>query len=124
MELQKSASPSVECNHVDLIIRKGRVINSASNMDRIADVAVKNGQIFAVGENLSLTADEEFDASSCIVTPGLIDLHVHCYQYATPLGVNVDECCLSRGVTTVVDAGSAGNAIIKERKESDKKLQC
>ncbi|XP_064642399.1 deacetylase Oant_2987-like [Lineus longissimus] len=105
--MEKSAEKA-QCSHVDLIIRRGRVINSASSMDRIADVAVKNGQIFAVGENLRLTADEEFDASSCIVTPGLIDLHVHCYQYATPLGVNVDESAVARGVTTVVDAGSAG----------------
>eukprot|EP00106_Octopus_bimaculoides_P023174 XP_014790616.1 PREDICTED: deacetylase EF_0837-like [Octopus bimaculoides] len=51
-----------------------------------------------------------FDASGCYVVPGLIDCHVHAYQYATPLGIDVDEFCLRRGVTTAVDAGSAGAA--------------
>lgn len=49
-----------------------------------------------------------FDASGCYVVPGLIDCHVHAYQYVTPLGIDVDEFCLRRGVTTAVDAGSAG----------------
>ncbi|GAB1602268.1 hypothetical protein Ahia01_000505900 [Argonauta hians] len=49
-----------------------------------------------------------FDASGCYVVPGLIDCHLHAYQHATPLGIDVDEFCLKRGVTTAVDAGSAG----------------
>lgn len=49
-----------------------------------------------------------FDASGCFVVPGLLDCHTHVYQYSTPLGIEVDEFCLKRGVTTVVDAGSAG----------------
>ncbi len=50
----------------------------------------------------------QVDATGCIVCPGLIDLHTHVYEYATTLGVNPDRDCLSRGVTTVVDAGSSG----------------
>ena len=46
---------------------------------------------------------------NAFVTPGWIDSHVHCYEHSTPLGINVDKYCLARGVTTVVDAGSAGN---------------
>lgn len=49
-----------------------------------------------------------FDASGCYVIPGFIDSHMHAYQYSTPLGIKVDECCLQRGVTTAIDAGSAG----------------
>lgn len=97
-----------ESTHFDLIIRHGRVIDPANERDFIADVGVRSGRICAVARGLEGTGLEEFDASGYIVTPGLIDSHVHVYQYATPLGVNVDETCLARGVTTVVDAGSAG----------------
>ncbi|XP_013396505.1 uncharacterized protein LOC106163459 isoform X2 [Lingula anatina] len=94
---------------VDLIIRGGRVIDPANNIDDILDVAVKDGKIAALGANLQVeSTTSEYDASGLLVTPGLIDLHVHVYEYSTPLGVNPDTSCLARGVTTVVDAGSAG----------------
>ena len=41
--------------------------------------------------------------------PGLIDLHAHCYQRVTPAGVDIDHYGLGRGMTTIVDAGSAGS---------------
>ena len=43
-----------------------------------------------------------------VVTPGLVDVHGHFYQYCTPLGEPADDVCIGRGVTTAVDAGSAG----------------
>lgn len=59
----------------------------------------------------------EFDASGCIVCPGLIDIHVHCYPLKTSLGIDPDTHCLPRGVTTVIDAGSAGmREAFRERK--------
>ena len=94
---------------MDFIIRKGRVIDPANELDDILDLAVKQGKIVAVRKKLIFPTKEEYFADGCIVTPGLIDCHVHCYEYATPLGVNPDKQCLSRGVTTVVDAGSAGD---------------
>ena len=93
---------------MDTIIKNGRVIDPGNNIDDILDVALKNGKIFEVGKNLELETKSTYDATGLIVTPGLIDAHVHCYQYATPLGINPDEACLSRGVTTVIDAGSSG----------------
>ncbi|XP_067016985.1 deacetylase EF_0837-like isoform X2 [Acropora muricata] len=92
----------------DLIIRNGRVIDPANDLNEIADVGVKEKKITSVVPHIEERGQEEFDASGCIVTPGLIDCHVHIYQHVTPLGVNVDETCLARGVTSVVDAGSAG----------------
>ena len=92
----------------DLIIRNGRVIDPANDLNEIADVGVKDKKITSVAPHIEERGQKEFDASGCIVTPGLIDGHVHIYQHVTPLGVNVDETCLARGVTTVVDAGSAG----------------
>ena len=95
---------------VDVLIKNGRVIDPDNGVDKVMDVALKDKKIFATGEHLDFEASSIFDASGCIVTPGLIDAHVHCYEYATPLGVNPDETCLSRGVTTIVDAGSSGMA--------------
>lgn len=93
---------------VDVLIVNGHVIDPENSVNEKLSVAIKNGHIFAVGHNLKVNPRETFDAEGCFVTPGLIDAHVHCYQYATPLGINPDEACLSRGVTTIIDAGSAG----------------
>ncbi|KAL4220994.1 hypothetical protein ACF0H5_019258 [Mactra antiquata] len=93
---------------VDTVIRNGHVIDPANQTDGIFDVAIKDGEIVTVGSNLQVNATSSYDATGYIVTPGLIDAHVHCYQYATPLGINPDETCLARGVTTIIDAGSAG----------------
>jgi dihydroorotase len=63
-----------------LLLTGGRVIDPANNFDAIADVLILNGKISAVGENLSAQAPgeiERFGASGKIVSPGLIDLHVH-----------------------------------------------
>ena len=97
-----------ECWPFDLIIRNGRVIDPASGLDVIADVGIKSKRIASIEPDLEGKCFEEYDGTGCIVTPGLIDIHVHVYQHATPLGIDVDETCLARGVTTVVDAGSAG----------------
>lgn len=95
----------------DILIRNGRIIDPANGFDFTGSVAVSNGVIQAVGEHLNIQAVNKFDATDCLITPGLIDCHVHCYEHSTPLGVNPDETCLSRGVTTVVDAGSSGTCV-------------
>jgi dihydroorotase len=60
-----------------LIVKNGRVIDPASSHDAIADVAIEDGRIAAVGPNLSAAGAQEFDASGLIVAPGFIDMHVH-----------------------------------------------
>jgi dihydroorotase len=53
-------------------------------------------------------AAQTIDAAGQLVTPGLIDLHVHVYEGVSHYGIAPDPTCLARGATTVVDAGSAG----------------
>lgn len=61
-----------------LLIANGRVIDPASGLDQIADIAVADGLIAAIGKGLDRArADRVIDAGGCIVTPGLIDPHVH-----------------------------------------------
>ncbi len=60
-----------------ILIRNGRVIDPASNTDRIADVLIVDGRIAGVAPNLSSPGAEVFDAAGMIVAPGFIDMHVH-----------------------------------------------
>ena len=59
------------------LIKGGRVIDRANKIDKIADVLVEDGRIAAVGENLPSEGAEVFEAEGKIVSPGLIDMHVH-----------------------------------------------
>jgi dihydroorotase len=61
-----------------LLLIGGRVVDPANHFDSIADVLILDGKISAVGKKLSASAGvETFDAKGKIVSPGLIDLHVH-----------------------------------------------
>ena len=60
-----------------ILIKGGRVIDPANKIDKIADVLVEDGRIAAVGEGLSAEGAEVFEAEGKIVSPGLIDMHVH-----------------------------------------------
>src|SRR5215831_791554 len=60
-----------------LLIKNGRVVDPASQTDRVADVLVTEGKITGVAASLSAPGAEVFDASGLIVAPGFIDMHVH-----------------------------------------------
>ena len=60
-----------------LLIRGGRVIDPANNFDGVADILVIDGKIAAVKPDIKFSADYEYNAAGKIVTPGLIDMHVH-----------------------------------------------
>jgi dihydroorotase len=92
----------------DVLIRGGRVIDPAQGLDGVLDVALAGGTVAAVGENLGGEARTVIEARGLVVTPGLIDAHVHIYEGVSHYGINADATCLSTGVTTVVDAGCAG----------------
>jgi dihydroorotase len=60
-----------------LVIRNGRVIDPAGNLDAVCDVFCVNGYVAEIGEKLYATGAQEFDAGGLIVAPGFIDMHVH-----------------------------------------------
>ncbi len=59
------------------MLKSGRVINPGKDFDQIQDILIEDGKIVSIGENLSADDAEIFDAAGLIVTPGLIDMHIH-----------------------------------------------
>ena len=78
------------------------------------DIAVQDGKIEAIGPGLSSEgATRVVDVSGRTVIPGMIDLHAHVLEGVTSNGVNPDLGGVHAGVTTLVDAGSAGSATFR-----------
>lgn len=94
----------MDCNYV---IKNGSVYDGGEN-DAVQDIAVHNGVIVACGKNLPLAGEQVIDAAGCFVIPGLIDFHTHLYEWGSESGINANIAFLPCGVTTAVDAGSAG----------------
>ena len=93
----------------DLLIAGGRVVDPTQSLSAVRDVAILHGRIARIDESIPRAqARQVFDATGRIVTPGLIDLHSHVYEYGTPLGVNSDLVGNQAGVTTIVDGGTTG----------------
>ncbi len=92
----------------DLIIKNGKVIDPSQDINDYRDIAISQGKIAAIETRIPSQAKEIIDANHQYVTPGLIDLHTHVYWGGMALGINADHHCLNNGVTTVLDAGSAG----------------
>ncbi|MFC2066564.1 amidohydrolase/deacetylase family metallohydrolase [Chloroflexota bacterium] len=96
----------------DLLIKGGRMIDPAQNIDANLDIALSQGKIAAITKDIpSQESQRVIDASSKIVTPGIIDLHCHVYLGTLRNGLDPDIVGVKQGVTTVVDGGSAGQAI-------------
>jgi len=93
----------------DLVITGGRLFDPGAGLDMVGDLAITDGRIVALGPGLAADARTTVPAAGLLVTPGLIDLHVHVFEYATDYGVPPDAVGVRSGVTTIVDQGSAGS---------------
>jgi dihydroorotase len=95
----------------DLLLKGGTVIDPAQNLRGALDVAVQDGKIARVAANIpAAEARRVVHVSGKTVTAGLIDLHTHVFDGVAANGVHPDVAGVHAGVTTVVDAGSAGCA--------------
>lgn len=93
----------------DKLIKGGEVIDPAAGLVGKMDLAIKNKIIAAVDRNIpASTAAQTIEAEGCLVTPGLIDLHTHVFRGVTFWGIDAEATGARTGVTTWVDAGSAG----------------
>ncbi|NIA10839.1 MAG: amidohydrolase/deacetylase family metallohydrolase [Nitrospiraceae bacterium] len=93
----------------DLLLKSGVVVDPSQRLHSKVDIAIKDGKIARLSEGISeKEAKQVLDLSGKYVSPGLVDLHTHVYWGGTSLGVKADEVSGPTGVTTFVDAGSAG----------------
>ena len=93
---------------LDLLLRGGMLVDPHQGIGDIRDIGVRGGRIAVVAEAVSEGATTTLDVGGKVVTPGLIDLHVHVWWGVAHLGIEADPHCVRRGATTVYDAGSAG----------------
>jgi N-acyl-D-aspartate/D-glutamate deacylase len=96
----------------EIAIRGGKVVDGSGAPGVEADVLIRDGRVAEVGPNLR--ADDELDASGCVVTPGFIDIHTH-YDAQVFWDPALTPSCF-HGVTTVV-AGNCGFTIAPTREE-------
>jgi dihydroorotase len=92
----------------DLVLTGARVLDPSGDIDRVTDIGFAGGKVAALGDGLARQATTVRDCSGSIVTPGLIDLHTHIYNGGTSLSVDPLPLTATGGLTTLVDAGSAG----------------
>jgi len=94
------------------VLKAGRVIDPAAGRDGMFDIRVRSGTIEAIGVDLAPEGAFVIDVKDHIVTPGLIDVHLHLMKGLGAFGVDPDIFGVGSGVTTVVDAGSAGHTLL------------
>jgi dihydropyrimidinase len=90
-----------------VLIKGGRIVTAVD--DYVGDILIQNGEVEAIGRNLSIEDAELHDASGLVVLPGGIDAHVH---METPMGNDIYTCdtfetgtvsAAFGGTTTIID---------------------
>ena len=87
-----------------LIVKNGRVIDPAQQLDTIADVLISDGNIRTIGQNLTAPGADLFDATGCVVAPGFYDIHVHLREPGFEDSETIAsgaQCALVGGFTTI-----------------------
>lgn len=98
------------------LLKNGYLIDPKNKINGISDVAIKDGKIFEVGNNINLDGTSRtIDLNGLYVTPGIVDIHNHLFAsagnpqaWAGDYSVFPDGFSFRSGVTTMVDAGSSG----------------
>lgn len=91
---------------MDLLIKGGTIVTSKESF--IADIAVKDGKIAAIGADLDIEAKKLVEATGKLILPGALDVHTH---MAMPFGGTVSadsymsgtRAAACGGVTTIFD---------------------
>ncbi|MCL1890441.1 MAG: dihydroorotase [Coriobacteriia bacterium] len=116
-----------------LLLKGGRLIDPACKLDRVTDIVIRDGKIVelgAKGKKLSIPKGTEIDCTGCIITPGLVDMHVHLrdpgYEYKEDLASG-GAAAAKGGFTAVlgmpntkpiIDTGSRVRAVNEKAREA------
>jgi dihydroorotase len=87
-----------------LLIRGGHVISPEDQLDGELDVLVEDGVIRQIAPEISATADEVLNAAGCVVSPGLVDIHVHLREPGGEISETLEtglEAAVAGGFTAV-----------------------
>jgi len=112
-----SISTILQAQNYELLIKGGHIIDPKNKVNEKMDIAINQGKIALIAKDISSSfAKKVIDVKGLYVTPGLIDIHVHVFAGTNkeqhymdgPNSLPPDGFTLRAGVTTVVDAGSAG----------------
>lgn len=97
--------------YYDLILKKATVIDPSQDIFSPVDVAINKDKIACLQDEIPASqAKKVLDVEGKVLMPGLVDLHTHAFWRTFPYGVEPNSVCQQTGVTTIVDAGSAGAA--------------
>jgi len=98
----------------DLLLKGGTIVDPSVGLHGVHDIAVQDGKIARIAPTIPREeATRVHEVAGHIVTPGLIDLHAHVFEGFNGNGVHPDLGGVYAGVTTIVDAGSAGCATFR-----------
>ncbi len=93
----------------DLLIKNGKIFDPLTKRFHKGDISVSDGRITRIAPEITTQEPKEIiDASTLIVTPGLIDFHVHIFYLVHRISIHPDRLVPRAGTTTMVDGGSSG----------------
>jgi len=79
----------------DILLKNGRIIDPANNRDEIADVLIQNNKIAQIAPHITASDAQTIDVTGKLVTPGLIDMHVHLRDPGFPEKETIQSGCQS-----------------------------
>lgn len=92
-----------------LRIRGGQVFDPEAGQFGPGEIRIADGRVARLAGAIDpVPGEREIDASGLLVTPGLVDCHVHAFRWGHLIGLDVDPLSSRSGVTTFVDGGSSG----------------
>ena len=107
---QKRDSQRAPGSPPPLVIRGGQVFDPQSGGFARLDILVADGKVARMAPAVEAPrAAQELDATGLLVTPGLVDCHVHAFRWGHLISLDVDPLSSRSGVTTFVDGGSSGS---------------
>jgi len=106
------AAAPAQSGSYDVILRNGTIVDGTGAKGYRADIAIRNGFIYRIGDLSGAKAAVDLHVNGLVVAPGFLNIHSH----ATPKGVQAAVNMLTQGVTTeIVNAdGSGSTAIAKQ----------